>query len=224
MTLVVLLQARDCSMSFTGYNARAACEAQVTHAVLLQARVCRLRGLRFHVIHWLQRAACQAQVTHAVLLQARVCSMSYTGYNARVACEAKVTHAVLLQARVCSMSYTGYNARSMRGPSDACRVAAGQSLSATWTPFPCHSLATMRSMPGPSDACRVAAGQSLSASTFCAGHSDGAYRHPSDCNQFFKCSGGRGVVDSCPQGLAFSPTFLLCQAPYYVPACRTLQG
>ncbi|KAL8588977.1 hypothetical protein ACOMHN_065759 [Nucella lapillus] len=68
-----------------------------------------------------------------------------------------------------------------------------------------------------------APGQSSSAKIFCAAaKSDGAYRHPTNCNVYFVCQAGTGTSEFCPNGLAFNPSFALCQDLYFIPACRPI--
>ena len=54
------------------------------------------------------------------------------------------------------------------------------------------------------------------ASFSCKGLSDGIYRHPKDCSNFFHCRNDKSYVKSCPPGLKFNPANKFCDWPQNV--------
>ncbi len=40
--------------------------------------------------------------------------------------------------------------------------------------------------------------------------------HPYECNKYFECVGGNGVLMKCPDGLVFDPVFHVCDWPWNV--------
>lgn len=47
------------------------------------------------------------------------------------------------------------------------------------------------------------------------------YPHPFDCNLFYKCSNGVGVLHKCPEGLHWSAAANRCEYPH-LAGCRTV--
>ncbi len=47
----------------------------------------------------------------------------------------------------------------------------------------------------------------------------GLYPNSADCNKYFQCANGVAVARSCPAGMAFNPTSLICDWPSAVPGC-----
>ena len=62
------------------------------------------------------------------------------------------------------------------------------------------------------------------AGDFCSGKPDGNHPNPDRCDQFYQCSGGGGIVQTCSSGTVYDRNLGICNWPDQVDPDDLCEG